>query len=321
VVPLKKNVDEALTKTNLVKTVVVFERTGSPVNMTPSATFGGRTGRHRIDRLPRRADGQRGSAVRPLHLRLHGKAKGIIHTTGGYMVGTYVTTKYVFDLRTTTSTGARRRRLGHRAQLHRVRAAEQRRDVHDVRGRPELSRLQRFWSIIERHKVTSSTPRPLRSARSCARAGSSWTSTISRRCAARHGRRADQSRSVDVVSGRRRHKKCPIVDTWWQTETGLDDDHAAARRHATKPGTATLPFFGVDAAIVDRQGKELGPNQGGLLGHPQALGRAMLRGIFNDPDPLREAVLERRPGMYFTGDGARRDNDGYFWIMAGSTTC
>jgi acetyl-CoA synthetase len=83
---------------------------------------------------------------------------------------------------------------------------------------------------------------------------------------------------------------------------------------ATKPGTATLPFFGIDAAIVDRQGKELGPNQGGLLVIRKPW-PSMLRGIYNDPDRYQKQYWNDIPGMYFTGDGARRDADGYFWIM------
>jgi acetyl-CoA synthetase len=114
----------------------------------------------------------------------------------------------------------------------------------------------------------------------------------------------------DVVGG----KRCPIVDTWWQTETGMIMITPLPGVTPTKPGTATLPFFGVDAAIVDRSGKELGPNQGGLLVVRKPW-PSMLRGIFNDPDRYQKQYWSDVPGMYFTGDGARRDNDGYFWIM------
>jgi acetyl-CoA synthetase len=110
------------------------------------------------------------------------------------------------------------------------------------------------------------------------------------------------------------HEKCPIVDTWWQTETGSIMITPLAGAIATKPGTATLPFFGIDAAIVDRNGKELGPNEGGLLVIRKPW-PSMLRGIFNDPDRYVKQYWSDVPGMYFTGDGARRDQDGYFWIM------
>jgi acetyl-CoA synthetase len=110
------------------------------------------------------------------------------------------------------------------------------------------------------------------------------------------------------------HEKCPIVDTWWQTETGMIMISPLPGATPTKPGTATLPFFGVDATIVDRKGNELGANQGGLLVVRKPW-PAMLRGIFNDPDRYQRQYWNDIPGMYFTGDGARRDEDGYFWIM------
>ena len=109
-------------------------------------------------------------------------------------------------------------------------------------------------------------------------------------------------------------ERCPIVDTWWQTETGGIMITPLPGVTPTKPGTATLPFFGVDAAVVDRSGKELPANSGGLL-VIRGPWPSMLRGIFNDPDRYVRQYWSDVPGMYFTGDGARRDADGYFWIM------
>src|SRR5262249_22961515 len=110
------------------------------------------------------------------------------------------------------------------------------------------------------------------------------------------------------------HEKCPIVDTWGQTETGSMMITPLPGVTPTKPGTATLPFFGVDGAIVDRSGKELGPNQGGLL-VARTPWLSMLRGSCNDPERYQKQYWTDVKGYYFTGDGARRDNDGYFWIM------
>src|SRR3712207_6045043 len=104
------------------------------------------------------------------------------------------------------------------------------------------------------------------------------------------------------------------IYTWWQTETGMIMISPLPGATPNKPGTATLPFFGVDAAVVDREGKELGPNQGGLLVVRKPW-PAMLRGIFNDPERYVRQYWSDVPGFYFTGDGARRDDDGYFWIM------
>jgi acetyl-CoA synthetase len=108
--------------------------------------------------------------------------------------------------------------------------------------------------------------------------------------------------------------KCPVVDTWWQTETGQIMITPLPGVTPTKPGTATLPFFGIDAAIVDRDGNELPFNKGGLLVIRKPW-PAMLRGIFKDPERYVKQYWSEVKGMYFTGDGARRDNDGYFWIM------
>jgi acetyl-CoA synthetase len=114
----------------------------------------------------------------------------------------------------------------------------------------------------------------------------------------------------EVIGGGR----CPIVDTWWQTETGMIMITPLPAVTPTKPGTASLPFFGVDAAITDRTGKEMGPNQGGLLVIRKPW-PSMLRGIFRDPDRYVKQYWSDVPNCYFTGDGARRDENGYFWIM------
>src|SRR5687768_11778983 len=110
------------------------------------------------------------------------------------------------------------------------------------------------------------------------------------------------------------HARCPIVDTWWQTETGAIMITPLPGVTPTKPGSATLPFFGVDAAIVTQDGKECPPNTGGLLVIRKPW-PSMLRGIFRDPDRFVRQYWSDVPGYYFTGDGARRDENGYFWIM------
>jgi acetyl-CoA synthetase len=108
--------------------------------------------------------------------------------------------------------------------------------------------------------------------------------------------------------------RCPIVDTWWQTETGMQMISPLPGATPLKPGTATLPFFGVDAAVVDDQGKEVGPNQGGKLVIRKPW-PAMLRTIYGDKARYRKQYWSEFKGFYTTGDGARRDKDGYFWIV------
>src|SRR5690606_35681769 len=110
------------------------------------------------------------------------------------------------------------------------------------------------------------------------------------------------------------HNKCPIVDTWWQTETGAIMITPLPGATPAKPGSGTLPFFGVEPAVVDRDGNELPANTGGLLVVKKPW-PSMLRIIYKDPERFEKTYFSDFPGMYFTGDGARRDADGYFWSM------
>ncbi|QOJ18886.1 MAG: acetate--CoA ligase [Phycisphaeraceae bacterium] len=270
-----------------------------------------------------------------------GKPKGILHTTGGYMVHTYLTARYVFNLRPdheqvywcTADIGWV---TGHSYILYGV--LPNRVPTLMYEGAPNFPQPDRFWSIVERHKVTQFYTAP-----TAIRAFMKWGDE--------HPKKHDLSSlqvlgSVgepinpeawmwyrETIGGSR----CPIVDTWWQTETGGHMITPLPGCTPTTPGSCTLPFFGVDAAVVNERGEEQPPNTGGLL----VIRRpwpGMLRGIYGDrqrfidtyftrvkgPDP-RDA--ERRapqvggagvtPAVpyYFTGDGARRDPRGYFWIM------
>jgi acetyl-CoA synthetase len=317
VVPLKKNVDEALTKTNLVKTVVVLERTGSPVDMVAERDI---PWKEVIDGQSADCPAEQMDSEDLLYVLYTsgstGKPKGIIHTTGGYMVGTYLTTKYVFDLRDddiywcTADIGWV---TGHSYMVYGPMSNGA--TVMMYEGAPNFPDFSRFWAIIERHKVSIFYTAPT-AIRAFMRAGRQFVdkhNLSSLRLLGTVGEPINPEAWMwyrDVVG----HDKCPIVDTWWQTETGAIMITPLPGVTDTKPGTATLPFFGVDAAVVDRSGKELGPNQGGLLVIRKPW-PSMLRGIFNDPDRYAKQYWSDVPGMYFTGDGARRDNDGYFWIM------
>jgi acetyl-CoA synthetase len=317
VVPLKKNVDDALTKTNLVKTVVVLERTGSPVEMVRgrdipwSEVVEGQS----TDCPPEQVD-----AEDPLYVLYTsgstGKPKGILHTTGGYMVGTYLTTKYVFDLRDedifwcTADVGWV---TGHSYIVYGPLSNGATCMMYE--GAPNFPDFSRFWAMIERNRLTIFYTAPT-AIRAFMRAGRPFVdkhNLSSLRLLGTVGEPINPEAWMwyrEVVG----HNRCPIVDTWWQTETGMMMITPLPGVTPTKPGTATLPFFGVDAAIVDRSGQELGPNQGGLLVIRKPW-PSMLRGIFNDPERYAKQYWSDVPGMYFTGDGARRDDDGYFWIM------
>jgi acetyl-CoA synthetase len=317
VVPLKKNVDEALTKTDLVKTVIVLEHTGSPVEMTPERDI---SWKELVGAQPTECPPEEMDSEDPLFVLYTsgstGKPKGILHTTGGYMVGTYVTTQYVFDLRDedifwcTADVGWV---TGHSYIVYGPLSNGATCMMYE--GAPNFPDFSRFWSIIERHKVSIfyTAPTAIRAFMRAGRQFADKHDLSSLRLLGTVGEPINPEAWMwyqDVIG----HKKCPIVDTWWQTETGMIMITPLPGVIPTKPGTATLPFFGIDAAIVDRSGKELGPNQGGLLVVRKPW-PAMLRGIFNDPDRYVKQYWSDVPGMYFTGDGARRDGDGYFWIM------
>ena len=206
--------------------------------------------------------------------------------------------------------------MDHRAQLRCLWPVKLRRHDADVRRcAPNFPDFSRFWSIIERHKVSVfyTAPTAIRAFMRAGRALVDAHNLSSLRLLGTVGEPINPEAWMwyrQVIG----HERCPIVDTWWQTETGSIMITPLPGVTPTKPGTATLPFFGVDAAVVDRTGKELGPNQGGLLVIRKPW-PAMLRGIFNDPDRYVKQYWSDVPGVYFTGDGARRDELGYFWIM------
>jgi acetyl-CoA synthetase len=316
-VPLKKNVDGALAKTDRVKTVIVFKRGGGDANMVPGRDV------YADDILKGQSDqceAEPMDSEDPLFVLYTsgstGKPKGILHTTGGYMVGTYLTSKYTFDLQDndvyfcTADVGWI---TGHSYIVYGPLSNGA--TVLLYEGAPNFPDFSRFWQIIERHKVTVFYTAPT-AIRAFMRAGREFVDKhdlSSLRLLGTVGEPINPEAWMwyHTVIG---HEKCPIADTWWQTETGAHMITPLPGVTPLKPGTATLPFFGVDAAIVDRDGKELPANTGGLLVIRKPW-PSMLRGIFNDPERYAKTYWSDVPGMYFTGDGARRDADGYFWIM------
>ncbi|MCS7032723.1 MAG: acetate--CoA ligase [Phycisphaerae bacterium] len=317
VVPLKKNVDEALTRTSLINKVVVLQRAGVEVAMQPGRDIWWHdlVAGQSTDCPAEQMDSE--DLLYVLYTSgSTGKPKGIQHTTGGYMVGTYITTKYVFDIRDediywcTADVGWV---TGHSYIVYGP--LNNGATVLLYEGAPNFPDFSRFWSIIERHKVNIFYTAPT-AIRAFMRAGREFVDKhdlSSLRLLGTVGEPINPEAWMwyhEVIG----HGRCPIVDTWWQTETGAIMISPLPGATPTKPGTATLPFFGVDAAVVDRDGNELPFNTGGLL----VIRRpwpSMLRGIFNDPDRYQKQYWSDVKGMYFTGDGARRDNDGYFWIM------
>jgi len=316
-VPLKANVDEAAKKTALIKKVVVFKHAGEKVDWKDdrdiwwSDVVAGQTSQ---------CDAEPMDAEDPLYVLYTsgstGKPKGIIHTTGGYLVGTYITAKYVFDLHDqdifwcSADVGWV---TGHSYVVYGPLANGTTTVMYE--GAPNFPDFGRFWSIIARHRVSVfyTAPTAIRAFMRAGRQFPDQHDLSSLRLLGTVGEPINPEAWIwyQQVIG---HEKCPIVDTWWQTETGAIMITPLPGVTPTKPGTATLPFFGVDAAIVDPAGNELPANQGGLL----VIRRpwpSMLRGIFNDPDRYVRQYWSDVKNCYFTGDGARRDEDGYFWVM------
>ncbi len=246
-----------------------------------------------------------------------GKPKGIVHTTGGYLVGTYLTAQYVFDLRDedvywcTADVGWI---TGHSYVVYGPLANGA--TVLLYEGAPNTPHPGRFWELIERYKVNIFYTAPT-AIRSFMRWGDEHPKKYdlsSLRLLGTVGEPINPEAWMwyhETIGARR----CPIVDTWWQTETGAIMITPLPGVTTTQPGSATQPFFGVDAAIVDEAGNELGPNQGGFL----VIRRpwpAMLRGIWGDPERYVETYWKKFGGRYYlAGDGARRDEHGNFWIV------
>jgi acetyl-CoA synthetase len=322
IVPLKANVDAALNQlasSSPVTAVVVLTRTSNHCDMTEGRDheWAALMSNMPSDRQCEPLDSEHMSFL--LYTSgSTGKPKGIQHSVGGYMVYTYLTSKLVFNLQPdadqvfwcTADVGWI---TGHSYILYGL--LPNRVPTLMYEGAPDFPHPDRFWSIVERHKVTQFYTAP-----TAIRAFMKWGDE--------HPAKHDLSslRVLGTVGEPINPEawmwyrrvigadRCPIVDTWWQTETGGHMLTPLPGAIPTKPGSCTLPFPGVDAAVVDEQGRELPLGQGGLLVIRKPW-PAMLRGIYGDRDRYIETYWKRIPGYYFAGDGAQRDKDGYFWIL------
>ncbi|HEX8618504.1 MAG TPA: acetate--CoA ligase [Thermoanaerobaculia bacterium] len=244
-----------------------------------------------------------------------GKPKGIVHTTGGYLTGCLATTKLVFDLKDddiywcTADIGWV---TGHSYVVYGPLAAGA--TVMIYEGAPDFPKQDRFWDIIERHKVTIfyTAPTAIRAFMKWGRQLPKAHDMSSLRLLGSVGEPINPEAWMwyhENIGGAR----CPIVDTWWQTETGAIMISPLPGLVATKPGSATKPFPGIDAKILDENGKECAAGGGYLaITSPWP---SMLRGIWGDPERFRQQYWSKWPGIYFTGDGAHLDDDGYFWLL------
>ena len=320
VVPLKQMADEALKDTPSIQHVVIVQRLhGSPV---PVHVKEGRD--HWYHRLMQEApyvcEPEQMDAEDMLYILYTsgttGKPKGIVHTTGGYLVGTYATTKWVFDLKEddvywcTADIGWV---TGHSYVVYGPLANGA--TVVMYEGAPDWPEKDRLWEIVERYGVTIFYTAPT-AIRAFMRWGTAWPQKrdlTSLRLLGSVGEPINPEAWVwyhRYIGGER----CPVVDTWWQTETGAIMITPLPGLTTTKPGSATRPFPGIQAEIKNEKGDTL-PSGGGLL----TLTRpwpSMLRGIYGDPDRYVTQYWSKWGlDTYFAGDGAKLDADGFFWLL------
>ncbi len=317
VVPLKANVDGALKGTKTVQHVVVVRRTGEAVPIEAGRD-------HWWHELMAAASPvcppEPLDAEHPLFILYTsgttGKPKGVVHSTGGYLLQAALTAKYVFDLKdedTFWCTADIGWVTGHSYVVYGPLAIGATTLMYE--GAPNHPEPDRFWGLVEKHRVSVFYTAPT-AIRAFVRWGEQWPrkhDLSSLRLLGTVGEPINPEAWMwyrSVIGGGR----CPIVDTWWQTETGAIMITPLPGAIPTKPGSATLPFFGVDADVVDKDGHSVPAGAGGYL----VIRRpwpSMLRTVYKDPDRYVEQYWKKFPGIYFTGDGARRDQDGYFWIM------
>ena len=326
VVPLKKMADVALEKTKTIQHVIVLKRIGhelAPVQMKEGRDIWWEDLRERkpsekalaLAKSPPAFD-----AEHPLFILYTsgstGKPKGVLHTSAGYLAGVHVTSKYVFDLREgdlywcTADVGWV---TGHSYIVYGPLSCGASCMMYE--GAPNAPDWGRFWHIIEKHGVTILYTAPT-AIRAFIRAGDQWLAKAdlsSLRLLGSVGEPINPEAWTwyhRVVGGGR----CPIVDTWWQTETGAIMLTTLPGACFSKPGATGLPLFGVDIAVVKDQSTECKANEGGKLVIKRPW-PSMARTLYNDDARFREAYWSQMPGVYFTGDGARRDEDGYFWVV------
>ncbi|MBI2060768.1 MAG: acetate--CoA ligase [Nitrospirae bacterium] len=318
VVPLKQNVDDALQSCPDVHKVVVVRRLGGKmiVPMKDGRDF---WWNDLMDAAPMTCEPLPVDSEDMLYLLYTsgttGKPKGIIHTSGGYLVGAHVTTKHVFDLKEddvywcTADIGWV---TGHTYVVYGPLSNGA--SVVMYEGGPDWPEKDRFWSIVEKYGVTI-----LYTAPTAIRAFMKWGDAFpnkhdlsSLRLLGSVGEPINPEAWIwyHTVIGK---KRCPIVDTWWQTETGMILITPLPALTRLKPGSATRPFPGIRAEIVDESGKPVKAGGGYLvITHPWP---AMLRGIYGDPERYKNQYWSRFDGVYNTGDGAKRDRDGYYWLL------
>ncbi len=316
-VALKANVDESLSNSPTVEKVVVVRRTGADINFVPDRDYWWHDLMEQVDAD---CDAAELDSEHPLFILYTsgstGKPKGVMHTTAGYMLGAKMTSKWVFDLHdddTYWCTADIGWVTGHSYIVYGPLANGATSLMFE--GAPNWPDEGRFWEVIEKYKVNIFYTAPT-AIRAFIKWGDQWPQKYdlsSLRLLGSVGEPINPEAWMwyHRVIGRER---CPIVDTWWQTETGSIMISPLPGVQATKPGSCTRPLPGIVPAIMDEHGVELADNEGGLLVITQPW-PSMLRTLYGDHTRFVDTYFGKIPGKYFAGDGARRDEDGCYWIM------
>ncbi len=317
VVTLKDKVDEALKETPSVERMIVVQRTQSPVTMQENRDFWWHdlmsTASADCKATPLNSE-------HPLFILYTsgttGKPKGVVHTTAGYLLGTTVTSKWIFDLKDTDTywcTADIGWITGHSYIIYGILSNGVTSLMYE--GVPTYPHPGRFWEIVEKYRVNIFYTAPT-AIRALTKFGEKWPKKYdlsSLRLLGTVGEPINPEAWMwyHRVIGK---EQCPIVDTWWQTETGGIMITPLPGAIPTKPGSATLPFPGIAIDVVNREGKPVPADVGGYLVVKRPW-PSMIRTVWRNPDRYKLTYWSDIPGVYFTGDGARRDKDGYVWVM------
>jgi len=319
ITPLKELADEAATTCSSVEKIIVVKRTGQPVPMREGRDFWLST---LLDKAEVLVKPEAVESTHPLYILYTsgttGKPKGVVHSTGGYLVFNHSAYEWVFDIKEesvywcTADVGWV---TGHSSIVYAPLSHGAAIVLYE--GAPDYPTVDRWWDIVEKYGVSIF-----------------YTSPTAVRLFMRYGTEGPQKHDLSSLEllgsvgepinpeawqwyykyiGRER---CPIVDTWWQTETGgiMISPTPGIEPIPLKPGSATFPLPGIDAAVVDSEGKETAPGQTGFLIIRKPW-PGLLLDVYGDPQRYKEAYWSRFPGSYYTGDFAMRDEDGYFWLL------
>ena len=316
-ISMKSNADKAVAQTPSIEHVVVVRRTGEPVDMVDERDVWWQEAMSKADPecAPVEID-----AEDPLFILYTsgstGKPKGVLHTTGGYLVYADYTFEQIFDYKKddiywcTADIGWI---TGHSYIVYGPMSCGATSIMFE--GVPNFPDFGRFWEVVDKHQVTLFYTAPT-ALRALMKEGNSWVEKHDLSSLRLLGTVGETIKEPEwmwyhSIVGK---EKCPIIDTWWQTETGGIMMTPLPGATPTKPGSATFPFYGIEPVLLTESGEEIKGNDVSGLLVMKASWPGQMRSIYGDHDRFVETYFSQFPGYYFTGDGARRDEDGYYWI-------